>query len=104
MSETIMMWIGLFVFGMFVIYLIAEGVHIIVIKDKEKIKEVVLGIIAIPANLFLLWLLLKIPFPAWMKNYPYISMIITAAIWIAVVCLIIKLGEKRKQKNEAARH
>lgn len=98
MSETIMMWIGLFIFGMFAIYLIAEGVHIIVIKDKEKIKEVALGIIAIPANILLIWLLLKIPFPAWMKNYPYLSAIITSAILIAIVCLIIKIYEKKGSK------
>lgn len=101
MSDSVIMWVGLFIFGMFFIYLIAEGIHIIVIKDTEKIKEVALGIIAIPANLLLLWLLIKIPFPEWllewMRNNTFLTEIIGGSICISIICFFIKRQEKRKK-------
>ena len=101
MLEQFAFYISLFMFGMFFVYLIAEGIHIIVIKDTEKIKEAVWCIIAIPANIILFWLLTKIPLPdrllEWMRNNPFLTEIIGGAICISTICFFIKWQEKRKK-------
>lgn len=99
MLEQGAFYLSLFIFGMFFVYLIAEAIHIVVIKDTDSIKKVLLYIVAAVINIATLYAILKMPRCQWCEDHPYIHGTIFIAVVWGLMLLPILLPKKRRNKT-----
>ena len=95
MLEQGSFYLSFFMFAMFGVYLLAELIHIFVVKDTNAMKKLLFYVVALIANLAVIYGILNLPRCLWCEEHPYLY----SSLSIGVLFLILVYFIKRQDKS-----